>query len=319
MHHIFDRLKQRKIVQWALTYVAGAGVLYSTLDGPLRIWGITDGQLKIVQVLLVVGFFLAVTLAWYHGERGEQRVTGVELLILAGIMGLGAIGVRLVGPGPVEPLGFGLGVDRLPNPFLPEDQSIFPRLGHFELSSDGRLLVYVHARGGRDRRLWIRNWDELVATPVRESEGGFRPTLSGDGSSLAYARSEEIFWLDLDGGPTNGPVAGAMIVNTGVWCMDLRRFPWFQLRWPGFEIRDSIEWSLDGVPMAFTEPEDWVSSRWLYKHKLPYFMTRELVLDHFGGKTYTNQGTWGHWNDICQPQPSIEEYRARFIAGAIAA
>jgi hypothetical protein len=34
---------------------------------------------------------------WYHGERGEQRVTGVELLTLAGSMELGAIGVRLVG------------------------------------------------------------------------------------------------------------------------------------------------------------------------------------------------------------------------------
>jgi hypothetical protein len=32
---------------------------------------------------LAIGFFFAIVLAWYHGERGAQRVTGTELLILA--------------------------------------------------------------------------------------------------------------------------------------------------------------------------------------------------------------------------------------------
>jgi TolB-like protein/tetratricopeptide (TPR) repeat protein len=36
-----------------------------------------------VDLLLLVGFFVALTVAWYHGEKGRQNVTGPELLILA--------------------------------------------------------------------------------------------------------------------------------------------------------------------------------------------------------------------------------------------
>ncbi|MGI9625711.1 MAG: tetratricopeptide repeat protein [Longimicrobiales bacterium] len=96
MPPIIDQLKQRKLVRWALAYLAGAGVVYSTLDGPLRLWGVTDDQLKVVQVLLVVGFLVAVTLAWYHGERGHQRVSGGEVAILATILVVGLAGLRLV-------------------------------------------------------------------------------------------------------------------------------------------------------------------------------------------------------------------------------
>jgi hypothetical protein len=32
MHPIFERLRQRKIVQWALAYLAGAWVLYQLLQ-----------------------------------------------------------------------------------------------------------------------------------------------------------------------------------------------------------------------------------------------------------------------------------------------
>ena len=38
---------------------------------------------------LVVGFFVTLVLAWYHGERGAQRVTGTELLILALLLAIG--------------------------------------------------------------------------------------------------------------------------------------------------------------------------------------------------------------------------------------
>ena len=83
MHPIIQRLKERKLVQWGLAYLAGAVALYSALDAFAEPWGVGSLQLRITQVALLVGFFIALTLAWYHGERGEQRVSGVELLILA--------------------------------------------------------------------------------------------------------------------------------------------------------------------------------------------------------------------------------------------
>jgi TolB-like protein/Flp pilus assembly protein TadD len=37
-------------------------------------------------VFLGIGFFVALVLAWYHGEKGQQRATGLELLIIAGLL-----------------------------------------------------------------------------------------------------------------------------------------------------------------------------------------------------------------------------------------
>src|SRR6185312_11817452 len=36
-----------------------------------------------------VGFFAMIVLAWYHGERGAQRVSGTEIVILALLLAIG--------------------------------------------------------------------------------------------------------------------------------------------------------------------------------------------------------------------------------------
>jgi hypothetical protein len=41
--------------------------------------------LSITIVLLTAGLAVTLILAWYHGERGEQRATGIELLMLAAL------------------------------------------------------------------------------------------------------------------------------------------------------------------------------------------------------------------------------------------
>ncbi len=42
-----------------------------------------------ITLALVVGFFVALVLAWYHGERGAQRVTGKELIVIGLVLALG--------------------------------------------------------------------------------------------------------------------------------------------------------------------------------------------------------------------------------------
>ena len=78
-----ERLKQRKLVQWALAYVAGAFALLQGIDIIAQRFGWPDQIERFLIIALAVGFFVALVLAWYHGERGAQRVSGVELLILA--------------------------------------------------------------------------------------------------------------------------------------------------------------------------------------------------------------------------------------------
>jgi hypothetical protein len=44
---------------------------------------------KLLILALAVGFFVVLVLAWYHGERGAQRVSGTEIVILALLLAIG--------------------------------------------------------------------------------------------------------------------------------------------------------------------------------------------------------------------------------------
>src|SRR6516165_9621359 len=48
-----------------------------------------EGVRRGITLGLVIGFFVALVLAWYHGERGAQRVTGTELLIIGLVLAVG--------------------------------------------------------------------------------------------------------------------------------------------------------------------------------------------------------------------------------------
>ena len=89
MDGLLDRLRQRKIVQWALAYLAGAFALLQAVDIIGQRFGWPDTIVRVLIVVLAVGFFAALVLAWYHGERGEQRVSGVEISLLALLLAIG--------------------------------------------------------------------------------------------------------------------------------------------------------------------------------------------------------------------------------------
>jgi TolB-like protein/Flp pilus assembly protein TadD len=89
MNEFFQRLKQRKLVQWAIAYVAAAFALLQGIDIVAQQFGWPEGVRRGITLGLVVGFFVALVLAWYHGERGAQRVTGTELLIIGLVLALG--------------------------------------------------------------------------------------------------------------------------------------------------------------------------------------------------------------------------------------
>lgn len=104
MHPTLEKLKERKLVQWALAYFAGAFVVVGLLDGIVGPLGLSQGVHQTLLALLVVGFPIALVSAWHHGERGNQRVTGPELVIIACLLGVGALGLQVVRARP-ESLG----------------------------------------------------------------------------------------------------------------------------------------------------------------------------------------------------------------------
>ena len=96
MDEFFERLKQRKIVQWALAYVAASFAFIQVIDIVAQRFGWPEHTVRFIIIALAVGLFVMLVLAWYHGERGTQRVTGPELLFLALLLTIGgAVAWRL--------------------------------------------------------------------------------------------------------------------------------------------------------------------------------------------------------------------------------
>lgn len=103
---MLERLRERKLFQWAVAYLAGAWLGMQVVEVVADPWNLPDGVVRAIQVLGAVGLIATLVLAWYHGERGRQRVTGPELLILAALLAVAALLVtRLAGEGEVTMTG----------------------------------------------------------------------------------------------------------------------------------------------------------------------------------------------------------------------
>ncbi|HEX4481539.1 MAG TPA: tetratricopeptide repeat protein [Rudaea sp.] len=98
MTSFFERLQQRKIVQWALAYIAAAFALIQVGDIVGQRFGWPEQAMRMFIVVAAVGFFVTLIVAWYHGERGAQHVAGTELLILALVLAIGGVVAWKLGP-----------------------------------------------------------------------------------------------------------------------------------------------------------------------------------------------------------------------------
>ena len=98
MTDFFTRLRERKLVQWALAYVAASFALIQVLDIVAQRFGWPEQAIRFTIIAVCVGFFVVLVLAWYHGERGVQRVNGTELLILALLLAIGGLALWQFGP-----------------------------------------------------------------------------------------------------------------------------------------------------------------------------------------------------------------------------
>ena len=73
---IWTSLRRRKVVQWGLAYAAGAWVLLQVLGFATDTYGWPTVIAQLAMLGLTLGLPIVVTLAWYHGDRGQQRITG---------------------------------------------------------------------------------------------------------------------------------------------------------------------------------------------------------------------------------------------------
>jgi serine/threonine-protein kinase len=89
MVEYFRQLAQRKIAQWAIAYAAAAWVGLQVLGLAASSYGWSPLVMRLAIGLALIGFLATLVLAWYHGERGQQKTSGAELLILAALLAVG--------------------------------------------------------------------------------------------------------------------------------------------------------------------------------------------------------------------------------------
>lgn len=83
---LWDRIKRHKVVEWALAYIAfGYAALHaSQMLRETFEWSVV--VLRFTLFALLLGFPIAVTLAWYHGHRAQHRVSRIEISLLAALL-----------------------------------------------------------------------------------------------------------------------------------------------------------------------------------------------------------------------------------------
>jgi TolB-like protein len=87
---VWARLRRRKLVQWTVAYVAGAWGLLQGIAYMRDTFGWPAYIQQSATVLLLIGLPIFLVLAWYHGDRGQRRVTRAELAILTVLFLAGA-------------------------------------------------------------------------------------------------------------------------------------------------------------------------------------------------------------------------------------
>ncbi len=85
----WTRLTRRKVVQWGIAYSAGAWGLLQGIGFAADAFAWPSAIKQLALLLLLIGLPIVLTVAWYHGDRGEQHVTGTELAIITLLFMLG--------------------------------------------------------------------------------------------------------------------------------------------------------------------------------------------------------------------------------------
>ncbi len=78
----WDSLRRRKVVQWGVAYTAGSWGLLQVLQFLTETYDWRTRVLKLSTLGFLIGLPIVLVLAWYHGDRGEQRIRSSEVAIV---------------------------------------------------------------------------------------------------------------------------------------------------------------------------------------------------------------------------------------------
>jgi TolB-like protein/tetratricopeptide (TPR) repeat protein len=86
---LWSRLRRRKVVQWGIAYAAGAWGLLQGLGYVTATFQWPPMLQQFATIGLAIGLPIVLVLSWYHGDRGQQRVSAAEFVIITLLFLLG--------------------------------------------------------------------------------------------------------------------------------------------------------------------------------------------------------------------------------------
>ena len=91
---LWSEIKQRRITQIVVTYLAGGWIVTSFVDQVVDREVLPLVVYQVVFTLYLFGILGALIIGWYHGEKGAQEAPPVEIamLVVIGILAVGTSG-----------------------------------------------------------------------------------------------------------------------------------------------------------------------------------------------------------------------------------
>ncbi|MCZ6716050.1 MAG: hypothetical protein O6946_03185 [Gammaproteobacteria bacterium] len=218
-----EELKKRKLAQWMAGYFAVAWGLLEVLSFLTNQFALPQFVVRSATVIVATGFLVALTLAWHHGDKGRQRITGVETITLAVIVIAGGILTLLVNLPDSDDLTDLEGLGAISGPVtrmtiaLPRDQRLGIQQGgslSLAISPDGTRIAYV-AETNEGIRLVVRPFDNFEATVLAGTDYADQPFFSPDGEWIGFFTPGEMRKVPIHGGEPitittfDGAIAGA--------------------------------------------------------------------------------------------------------------
>lgn len=207
-----ERLRGRKLVQWALAYLAGAWVLLEAFGFIADRFAWPPMLVRGAAIVLAIGFLVVLVLAWYHGEKGQQRASRTELMLLGTLLLAAAGLLRAFAPADrassaaADPSATTATTRFLV--LLPQDATLKGTEPALAISRDGSKLAFAAGKGDTTR-LYVRELGRLELRPVPGTEGARAPFFSPDGEWLGFFADHAVKKVSLRGGAPQTLVDGA--------------------------------------------------------------------------------------------------------------
>ena len=93
----FKELKERRLVQIVVSYAVAGWVVISIFGEVIDRGVLPEILYRVLLVLYFGGLVAALITGWYHGEKGHQKVTKMEVVLLGvvTVATLGAAGMTI--------------------------------------------------------------------------------------------------------------------------------------------------------------------------------------------------------------------------------